>query len=196
MISFLRGTLFQIEEESLWLDVNGVGYEIFVPQQMISGLPAINEKLFIYTYLIVQDKDIRLFGFLKKEELNLFKILLGVSGIGAKVAQGIIGAMLPSDFYQAIISGDEKKLQLIPGIGKKTSSRLVFELKERMLKIKPEIQTLSSDNDDLPFVVEALEQLGYSRSEVYPYLLKLKEQGKLSDKIENNIKLVLQGLGK
>src|SRR6056297_1325920 len=117
MISFIRGYLFAYDEDFILIDVNGVGYEIQVHSRAFSSLPSMGEQAMVYTYLQVLDNEMKLYGFLDREELNLFKLLLTVSGIGARGAMNILGNIEPSEFYQAVASGDEKRLLSAPGIG-------------------------------------------------------------------------------
>lgn len=192
MIAFLRGKLFLILDEAIWLDVNGVGYEINIHQRILQQMPQPGTEMTIFTYMAVQENETRLYGFLYQEELNLFKLLIGVSGIGSKVAQNIVATMTPAQFCQAILSGDEKKLLIIPGIGKKTASRLVFELKDRLSKTNIEVADQRVSGPNIGELLEALEALGYGRSEVYPVIINV--QGNLTEKVEDNLKIVLKTL--
>ncbi len=191
MISCLRGVLFEIGTDSIIIDINGVGFEVLFHQRALSGLPRMGEGLFIYTHLQVLENDFKLYGFLDKEELRLFKKLLGVSGMGAKGAMNVLAFMEPNSFYQAIASADEKSLTKIPGIGKKTAGRLIFELRDKIgeLNIPAAADTQGIAVED---VLLALETLGYSRSEVYGLIMELKTAGDLADSVEENIKRVLK----
>jgi len=190
VIAFLRGKLFSILDEAVWLDVNGVGYEINVHQHTLQQMPPPGTEITVFTFMAVQESEAKLYGFLYKEELDLFKLLIGVSGIGSKVAQNIVAAMPPNQFYQAILSGDEKKLLIIPGIGKKMASRLIFELKDRLSKANIEITEPGVASSNIGELLEALEALGYGRSEIYPVIISL--QGSLTDRVEDNLKMVLK----
>jgi len=140
----------------------------------------------------VLDNDLKLFGFLNREELELFKILLGVSGIGARGALNVLATLTPVDFFRAIASGDEKRLLAVPGIGKKSAQRLVFELKDKVGNQPGLIWAPSEDGVGLEEVMEALETLGYQRSEIFPLVMEMKNQGELGERIEENIKRVLR----
>jgi Holliday junction DNA helicase RuvA len=193
MIAFLRGKLSFIGDDSVWLDVNGVGYEINVHQRTLGQMQRLGAECTLYTYMSVQENESKLYGFLYKEELNLFKLLIAISGIGSKVAQSIVAVMSPVQFYQAILSGDEKRLLSIPGIGKKMAGRLVFELKDRLSKVNLEVAGDNTESGShTAELLEALEALGYSRSEVFPVVMNL--QGELTDKVEENLKLTLKRL--
>ncbi len=191
MISCLRGVLFEIGTESIIIDVNGVGFEVLLHQRALTGLPRSGDGLFLYTHLQVLENDFKLYGFLDKEELRLFKKLLGVSGMGAKGAMNVLAFMDPFSFYQAIASSDEKILTKIPGIGKKSAGRLIFELREKIgeLNIPASVDT---QNISVEEVLQALETLGYGRSEVYSLIMELKQAGDLADSVEENIKRVLK----
>ena len=135
MISFVKGFLAEQNAESIVVDVNGVGYEINMPPRDIPKLPGRGETVLLYTHLQVLENEFKLYGFMEKEELKLFKQLLGVSGMGAKGAINVLDFIDPPGFYQAIASQDEKLLIKIPGVGKKTASRLIFELKDKVASI-------------------------------------------------------------
>jgi len=191
MIDYLRGTLADIRTDSVIIEVNGVGYELAVPSRSVASLPPSGEKMRLFTYLQVLDNEFKLYGFLSREEQSLFKTLLGVSGIGSRVALNILGTMDPHQFFSAIASQDEKQLLRIPGVGKKMAQRLLFELKDKL----PSAVTISADTSEpgmVDQVLEALEVLGFSRNEVFPILRDLTETGQLSQRVEDNIKLVLK----
>lgn len=192
MIAFIKGLLHDSRADLVVVDVNGLGYEINIHQRALDRLPLPGQPVLLYTHLAVSESEFKLYGFTDPSELELFKLLLTVSGIGAKAALNVLGAMAPAQFYQAIASQDEKALLRIPGVGKKMAQRLVFELKDKVaaeLAITP-LQTEQA----LPIndVLEALEALGYSRSEVFPELMDLNSQGQLSQSITENVKLVLK----
>ncbi len=192
MISFLRGILVQCNQESIIVELSGIGYEVQIHTRTLSGLPPVGNSLLVHTYLQVLDNDFKLYGFLSSEELELFKILLGVSGIGARGALSILSAMKPAEFYQAIVSADEKRLLTVPGIGKKTAQRLVFELKDKVGKQQGLSLTASDDGYGLEEILEALEALGYQRSEIFPVIMDMKAHNELGDRVEENIKKVLR----
>lgn len=192
MISFLRGVLVQCNQESIIVELSGIGYEVQIHNRTLSGLPPVGTPLLVHTYLQVLDNDFKLYGFISREELELFKILLGVSGIGARGALSILSAMKPADFYQAIVSADEKRLLTVPGIGKKTAQRLLFELKDKVGKQQGLSLTASEDGYVLEEILEALEALGYQRSEIFPMIMDMKAHNELGDRVEENIKKVLR----
>jgi Holliday junction DNA helicase RuvA len=192
MISFLRGVLVQSNQDSIVVEVNGIGYEVQIHSRAFSNLPSLGSVILVHTYLQVLENDLKLFGFINREELELFKILIGVSGMGARGALNILSVLSPADFYQSIVSADEKRLLKVPGIGKKTAQRLVFELKDKVEKQQGVVVTAGEDGSSMEEVLEALEMLGYQRSEVFPLLMTMKTQGELGERTEDNIKKVLR----
>jgi Holliday junction DNA helicase RuvA len=192
MIAFVKGILHNLRGDLAVIDVNGLGYEINIHPRALNGLPQCGQPVMLHTHLAVSENEFKLYGFLDQAELDLFRLLLSISGIGAKAALNVLGHMEPARFYQAIASQDEKALLAISGVGKKSAQRLLFELKD---KVPAELAlTPTPSESPLPFseVMEALEALGYNRSEVFPELMELKNQGLLGREVAHNVKLVLK----
>lgn len=175
MISYLRGELAAVEEEKAVIDVGGVGYGVFMPKQALSLLPAVGNEIKIYTYLNVREDAMQLFGFLTRDDLEIYKQVIGVSGIGPKGGLNILSCMSPDELRFAIMSGDVKAISAAPGIGKKTAEKLIVELRDKV-----DIETVldhaangqeradagaSSDNEMHAEAVQALVALGYGSSE-------------------------------
>ncbi len=184
-------------EDSIWLKVQNTGYEISLhPNQLARLEPGTETEL--YCHMMVSDSDIRLYGFLKKAELLLFRRLLNVSGVGGRVAQAMVGAMAPEALTAAILSGDEKTLMKIPGVGKKMAQRLVFELRDKLDAGSIPAPGGQADSPSaaagrkMGEIVEAMETLGYTRSEVYPLLVSLQEENRLLPRTAENIPLLLK----
>lgn len=192
MISCLSGVLFEIGSDFIILDVNGVGFEIVMHQRALTGLSRTGQVIFLYTHLQVLENEFKLYGFMDKEELKLFKKLLGVSGMGAKGAMNVLAFMEPFSFYHAIASADEKILIKIPGIGKKSAGRLIFELQDKIGELGMPDAVNTSGTSVEEDVLQALESLGYGRSEVYPLIMDLKKAGDLANSVEENIKKILR----
>lgn len=190
MISCLKGILLETGMDAVVLDVNGIGFEVIIHQRALPHLPPRGDLLFLHTHLQVLENEFKLYGFLYREELKLFKKLLSVSGMGAKGALNVLAFMDPAGFYAAITSSDEKLLTRIPGIGKKSAQRLIFELREKVGDIEPISAEAAGDSTEQ--VIEALEALGYLRSEVFPLLVELKKSGQMGDRVEENVKIVLK----
>lgn len=174
MISFVRGELSEILENVVVVDNNGVGYNVEVPFSVISGLPAIGSEVKLYTYLSVREDAMKLFGFLTRDDLNIFKLLIGVSGIGPKGALAILSVMTPNDLRIAVMSDDAKAIAKAPGIGLKTAQKLIIEAKGKISM--PDYMDSGStslsaaaaipeDADPRAEAIAALTALGYSNSE-------------------------------
>ncbi|NLT20013.1 MAG: Holliday junction branch migration protein RuvA [Syntrophomonadaceae bacterium] len=191
MISYMTGILADAEPEKAILEINGIGWEIVIHARAFSRLPRLGERITLHTHMQVLENEFKLYGFLTVDELRLFKLLLTVSGIGARGAANLLAHIEPADFYLAVASQDEKTLVKLPGIGKKTAQRLLFELKDKVQDLDTTGQ-VSAENSAMDDVIDALEALGYSRSEVFPLLRELVESGKYSNRVEENVKLVLK----
>ena len=175
MIAFVKGILDDIMEDRVWLDNNGVGFEIYVPGSVIEELPPIGNEVKIYTYLHVREEILQLYGFLTSDELTMFKRLITVNGVGPKGALGILTVMDTDALRFAILSGDSKAIAKAPGIGAKTASKVILELKDKcdvedFLSSQKETRNLKNpenavDKQAQKEAVEALVALGYSSTE-------------------------------
>lgn len=192
MIAFVKGILMDSGTDQVVVDVHGLGYEINVHPRIIAGLPGPGRDIMLYTHLAVSDNECKLFGFHDQAELGLFRLLLTVSGIGVRAAMNTLATMEPAHFYQAILSGDEKALLRIPGIGKKSAQRLLFELKDKVGQSEVLVAATAEDSQSLDELMQALQALGYNRSEVFSDVMELKNSGRLSRELADNVKLVLQ----
>ena len=184
MISYIRGTLAEKNEDSAVVEAHGVGYQIFVPVPVLSELPPLGESVKIYTYFSVREDGMSLFGFLSRQDLAMFKQLIGVNGIGPKSALGILSALRPDVLRMAVASGDAKTISRAPGVGPKTAQRIILDLKD---KIRPEDvlaggleeslavpQEISGVGQAGKEAVEALTALGYSAAEAAGAVKKVK----------------------
>lgn len=184
MISYIRGTLAEKNEDSAVVEAHGVGYQIFVPVPVLSELPPLGESVKIYTYFSVREDGMSLFGFLSRQDLAMFKQLIGVNGIGPKSALGILSALRPDVLRMAVASGDAKTISRAPGVGPKTAQRIILDLKD---KIRPEDVLAGGLEESLAIpeeisgvgqagkeAVEALTALGYSAAEAAGAVKKVK----------------------
>ena len=132
MISYVRGELAAVEPQKAVVDVGGVGYGVYMSQQALSLLPQPGNEVKLFTYLNVKEDAMQLFGFLTKDDLEIFKLVIGVSGIGPKGGLNILSCMSPDELRFAIMSGDAKAISAAPGIGKKTAEKLILELRDKV----------------------------------------------------------------
>ena len=130
MIGYIKGTIEEIYEDSIIVDRNGIGFRIYIPSSFLSKI-YIKDYIKVYTYLNVKEDSLTLYGFLTNDELTIFKLLIGVNGVGPKVAVNILSFMSADEFKYAILAADEKKLSQAPGIGKKTAQKILLELKDK-----------------------------------------------------------------
>lgn len=173
MYAYIRGILTDMEEDHVVVETGGIGYNIYTPGQTFEYLPSIGEEVKLYTYLNVREDAMVLYGFLTKDDLRVFKLLIGVSGIGPKGALAILSVMTTDDLRFAVLGDDAKAIAKAPGIGNKTAQRLILELKDKLsledaFEQKSEHrkeQTQNSAKGAKNEAVQALVALGYSSSE-------------------------------
>ena len=178
MIAFLRGTLVSIEEESMLLDVQGVGYEVLCPNPFVYQ-SSLHKTLFIHTYHHVREDMQQLYGFKDEDEKFLFTKLISVSGIGPKSAIGILGNAQVNEFIAAVEREDEKYLTQFPGVGKKTARQIILDLKGKLadhLSLAPEATTVTQVDSTMQEVKEALLALGYKERELSDVLRQLQKE--------------------
>jgi len=173
MIAFLRGKLVEALPTHVILDVNGVGYEVYIPVSSYEKLPKIGSEVVLLTHLSIREDAHVLYGFVTQEERDLFRLLINtVSGIGPKIALNILSGMSPVAFKGAVASGDVKALSKISGVGKKTAERIVVELKDKIgtaetWEAESARRGLSPDDQKINDAVLALIALEFNRDEAY-----------------------------
>lgn len=185
MIALIRGMIIDQEIDSVILDVGGIGYQVLIPIQQMTGTLAIGSELSLYTYLQVKEDGLALFGFAHKEQLHIFKMLLSVNGVGARTALAILNLLSPSQVAVAVSSGDYKVFNQVPGIGNKISQRIVLELKEKIkafgeavtsIDLQEETVMEGGDAAILQEAILAMEQLGYGSKEADLLIHKAKKR--------------------
>lgn len=178
MISYIKGPLTAIEEDVIVVEAGGVGMGIHVPLSVLDRLPGIGREVTVYTYFQVREDAMSLYGFLNRQDREMFRQLIGVNGVGPKAALGILSTMTPDDLRMAIVTGDAKAISRAPGIGPKTAQRLILDLKDKvsMEEVLGNL-ALPSDGGASPALgtigmgeaakeaVQALVALGYSNME-------------------------------
>lgn len=198
MYGHFKGIVDSIFEDRIILDVNDIGYEIFMPESEIISIKDKKEKIKIYTYLNVREDEMKLFGFLSQNNLDFFKKLTSVSGVGPKMALGIISNIDPSEMCVAIATENILALKQIPGIGPKMAQKIIFELKDKVQKddlqnaAKNIVRSISK-NKNVDEAITALEVLGYSKREIKEVIDKLNIT---EEKVEDIIRIVLKEMQK
>lgn len=204
MISYIRGELISIEEEKVIVEVNGVGFGIFMPAQSMNLLPTIGEEVKLHTYMNVREDAMQLFGFLTKDDLNVFKLVIGVSGIGPKGGLSILSELSPDELRFAVMSHDVKAISASQGIGKKTAEKLIIELKDK-LSIEDVLQRVEDseartsvsanhqDNQIQAEAIQALVALGYGNSEALKAVKKvdITEETSVEDVLKMALKYIM-----
>ena len=132
MYSYIKGEIVEIFEDIIVVENHGIGYNIRIPGSILDSLDGIGQHVKIYTYTYIREDAMQLYGFLTRDDLNVFKLLLGVSGIGPKGALAILSTIRPDDLRFAILSGDAKAIAKSPGIGLKTAQKVILELKDKL----------------------------------------------------------------
>lgn len=168
MFDFIKGQLITSDSLHIVVDNHGVGYKIFIPANTFAKLPQIGENVHLHLSYVVRELSHTLYGFLSFNERQLFEILMGVTGVGPKLALSIIGHLLLSDFQQAITQGNILLICKVPGIGKKTAERLIIELRDKLKDLVPSIQDAACLKDvhseKLQDAISALIHLGYNQN--------------------------------
>ncbi|MCD8009729.1 MAG: Holliday junction branch migration protein RuvA [Lachnospiraceae bacterium] len=202
MISYVRGELISVDAESIVVEAGQIGYNIRVPQSLVGQLPPLGEEVRIYTHFQVREDAMQLFGFLTRDDREIFRMLLGVSGIGPKVALGILSVMTTDDLRFAVLSGDAKAIARAPGLGPKTAQKVILELKDKLnledafeKRLEHGAQGVSSGaaaSDAKGEAVEALTALGYSATEALRAVRGV--EGADGMDVEELLKQALKGL--
>ena len=201
MISYIKGELISIEEDKVIVDVGGIGFGIFMPAQSMNYLPSSGEEIKLHTYMNVREDAMQLYGFLTRDDLNVFKLVIGVSGIGPKGGLSILSQMSPDDLRFAVMAGDSKTIAKAQGIGKKTAEKLIIELKDKlniedMLDKSDEREFITSNvnasNEIQAEAIQALVALGYGSSESAKAVKKVSLDNDTT--VENLLKLALKNI--
>lgn len=189
MIGFLRGRLLDKQPPSLLLDVQGVGYEIEAPMTTFYDLPAVGENVALYTHLVVREDAHTLYGFGKVSDRSLFRSLIKVNGVGARLALTILSGMPADEFVLCVQTGDTASLVKLPGVGKKTAERLVVEMRDKLSDWGGvgAADRLSTARPDAPSPVEeavsALMALGYKAHEASRLVRGIDTPGRSTEEI-------------
>lgn len=203
MISFIKGYIAETTENSVILETDSIGYEIFMTGPAIEETSRMQDKIKIYTYFHVREDAMQLYGFLSRDDLEMFRLLLNVNGIGPKAAMGVLAAITADELRFAVLSDDVKTISRAPGIGKKTAQKLILELKDKLKledafekKLDHQEENLSladtSHRDSRQEAVEALTALGYSSTNALRAVRQVSEE--TGDDVEAILKAALKQL--
>lgn len=196
MYEYIRGTYAGMNKDYIVVENNGIGYKIYTSGSTLAKIPKINEETMLYLQQIVREDFIGLYGFLTKEELSMFNLLLSINGVGAKAALSLLSISSVNNLKYAILSGDEKLITRAPGIGKKMSQRIILELKD---KVKPEDVDMSQGDTieidetagNSSEALEALVALGYSEKEANKAINTIDKKDSVENIIRNALKFLM-----
>ena len=199
MIAYISGALVSAGENYIVIDNHGMGYRIFVSGKFLEHIPAYGTQIKIYTHMYIREDELTLYGFHSEEELSVFRILIGISGVGPKVAMAILTALTIQELQLAVISEDTKTISKANGVGAKGASRIILELKDK-LKMEDMMdaayeQSIVQDTQDLNAArdaILALVNLGYSNSEAAHAVKKIGDTSQMD--IESILKAALKKL--
>lgn len=200
MIGYVKGVLEEADEQSVMIDNHGIGYRIFVPSSAFSGALPIGKEVKIYTYLSVKEDAMQLYGFLTRDDLRMFRMLLGVNGIGPKAGLSILSALTADELRFAVLADDAASIAKAPGIGKKTAQKLILELKDKLNLEDAFEQKLANQaagdisaadaGSQIQEAVQALTALGYPGTEALRAVKKV--EGAESMTVEEILKAALK----
>lgn len=198
MYEYIKGKYIGINKDYVIIENNGIGYKIFTSGATMAEMPKVSEEVQLYLEQIVREDFIGLYGFKDREELEMFKLLISISGVGAKAALSLLSISRINNLKYAIIMEDDKHLCRAPGIGKKTAGRIILELKDKIktdevsegVDIQQGFEDISSNSNAIGEAIGALLALGYSEKEAESALKKVNRQ----ESVENIIKECLRVL--
>lgn len=187
MLAYIKGTLEEMQDDAVIIDHQGLGFRVFTSSIDLANMPPIGQMVKMHLYMNVREDDVSLFGFLEKDALRLFRLLISVSGVGPKVALAVLSALSVNDLQMAIISGDVKALTKANGVGTKGAQRMIVELKDKVnVDSMLDNNTESFDNtglgtDVVAATAMALTSLGYSQMEAMQAIRKVEHTDTMNE---------------
>lgn len=195
MYEYIKGIFKSIEKEYIVIECGNIGYKIYTSGSTISNMPATDEEVKIYTYQVVREDFIGLYGFLTKDEIEMFTMLIGISGVGPKAALSLMSIASVATLKYSIITGDEKLIVKAPGVGKKTAQRIILELKDRIgieEAVSENLQgQLSMDSEKTGEAMGALIALGYSDKEAEKAMEKVDKTKSVEEIIKDCLRILM-----
>lgn len=199
MYEYIKGEFVGINKDFVVIENNEIGYKIFTSGNTMAQMPKVGAKVMLYLEQIVREDFIGVYGFLSKEELEMFKLLLSINGVGAKASLSLLSISSVNNLKYSIMIGDEKHITRAPGIGKKTAQRIILELKD---KLKPdelidteinEVHNLTDEySNNINEAIGALMALGYTDKEANKALSKVEKNDTIENIIKNCLKLLMK----
>lgn len=187
MIGRVRGTLVERGPDGVVIEATGVGYEVAITPRCLSELPPLGDEAVLHTHLHVREDQQALFGFTSAEERNIFRVLLGASGVGPKLAMAILAALPPGELRRAVGADDVAALETVSGVGKRTAQKLILELRPRLDMGDGEIP---GDSGGMSEVRQALESLGFGAPEIREALREVSTEGATEDVLQQALQVL------
>lgn len=169
MIGFLRGILVETGKDRILVEVNGIGFEVMVPATVLTSLPPAGAPVLLYTRLVVREDAWQVYGFLEAQDRDIFSLLLGISGIGPRLACTLLSVLPGAHLVNALLRGDVASLARVPGVGRKTAQRMVLEAGDRLKRLGAR-QVQAGTGEPYDDAAAALLELGYHADEFYPWI--------------------------
>lgn len=191
MITYLQGALVEKNPAYAVIDIAGVGYHVWIPLSSYQALGETGSDIRLFTHLVVREDDLQIYGFATRRERSLFQLLIGISGVGPKLAQTILSGLAADQLERAVVAQDPETLTAIPGVGRKTAQRLILELKDKIAlteAVEGKSMTFSGPEEE---AVLALVSLGYSRARARKVVSEVMRQD-AADSVESIIRQALR----
>jgi Holliday junction DNA helicase RuvA len=194
---YINGIFAGVNKDYITIENNNIGYKVFTSGTTLANMPQISDMVTLYIQQIVREDFIGLYGFLTREELNMFNLLLGINGVGAKASLSLLSISSVNNLKYAVLSGDEKTLTRAPGIGKKTAQRIILELRDKLKSeeiVKENIEGMEAvgTNRNASEALEALVALGYSEKEAEAALKNVSTDEPIENIIRNSLKHLMR----
>ncbi|WP_291573588.1 Holliday junction branch migration protein RuvA [Clostridium sp. UBA4548] len=196
MYEYIKGTFIGLAKDYIVVENMGIGYKVFTSGSTISSLPSVGADITLYLQQVVREDFIGLYGFLTKDEIGMFNLLLTINGVGAKATLSLMSICNVTNLQYAILSGDEKTLTKAPGIGKKTAQRIILELKDKIkledtVSKNTSISAVESNEERISEVFGALIALGYSEKEAEKALSNVDKSKSIEDMIKGCLQVLM-----
>jgi Holliday junction DNA helicase RuvA len=194
---YIKGIFAGVNKDYITIENNNIGYKVFTSGTTLANMPQISDLVTLYIQQIVREDFIGLYGFLTREELHMFNLLLGINGVGAKASLSLLSISSVNNLKYAVLTGDEKTLTRAPGIGKKTAQRIILELRDKLKNeeiVKENIEGMEAagTNKNASEALEALIALGYSEKEAETALKNVSTEEPIENIIRNSLKHLMR----
>ncbi|TDA64459.1 MAG: Holliday junction branch migration protein RuvA [Clostridia bacterium] len=175
MIAFLRGTLVEAGKDRVFVETKGIGFEVMVPATVLAALPPLGEEVFLHTHLVVREDAWQIYGFFNPQDRDIFSLLLGIAGVGPKLACALLSALPGPHLVSAVLRGDVAALARSPGVGRKVAQRIILDAGDRLQRLSGQMAVGDGSEDAFGDAAAALLELGYRSDEFYPWIEEARQ---------------------